>query len=322
MSEQIPIIEARERLCARLWSGECALDGDSQLAIAGHRLWCALREQRFNARQEGRGLSPYDMTEVLRRRLFVAAGLTVDADGFTEWIGSVVPLTSPPSTPFMTAVEAASFLVRGAFLTTDDITAIAAAQIKLASSVEVIGQPRNTLRELAEHRLFRAHVDGALTLLGRRAPCFGADPVSEAAPVPREFLSGNVTLGSFNRIYDRDEAARPTYWDVKISTTEFTAAFLISDVTVTPSSNRAGKRRAPTRTDAQEFKAWANEQYEKYGSGPSLKEAYEFAVKSGLNRDWSRDQYKRLPPELRRSRGGKGSTKYLAKRREQPSSQT
>ena len=50
MSEQLTIVEARERLHARLWAGECALiDGDSRLAIAEHRLWRALREQRFHA---------------------------------------------------------------------------------------------------------------------------------------------------------------------------------------------------------------------------------------------------------------------------------
>ena len=124
MSGKLSAIEARERLHARLWVDECAVDGDGRLAVAGHRLWCALREQGFHADVDGHRLSSHELTEDLRRKLFSASELSVDAEGFTAWLTGVVPLTEPPSAPFMTAVEAVYFLAGGAFLTWDDVAAI------------------------------------------------------------------------------------------------------------------------------------------------------------------------------------------------------
>jgi hypothetical protein len=315
VSEYVTLIEARERLHARLWAGECALDGDGRLAVTEHRVWRALCEQRFHAEEEGRRLSAHDLTEVLRRKLFSTAGLTVDADRFIAWIAGVVPLTSPPSTPYTTAVEALLFLARGAFLTTDDFTAIVEAQIKIAGSVHLIGVPVNTSWELAERQLFAAHVGDKLTLIGRRAPFFGADPTDETAPVPKEFFAGRATLRLSNTIHDRNDAARPMYCDVKLLTTEFTNALLISDKTLPPSRDSTITHRAPTRQDAHEFKAWATELHKKRGYGPSREEAVKFASERHLNRKWARDRITELPDELRRQRGGRGSTKHQLKAR-------
>src|SRR5215472_15973646 len=105
MSEHLTLVEARERLRERLWTGDCALDGGGRLAITGDRLWRALCERRFHAEEGERRLLAHDLTEALRRMLFSTAGLTISADGFTAWMAGVVPLTSPPSTPFMTAFE-------------------------------------------------------------------------------------------------------------------------------------------------------------------------------------------------------------------------
>jgi hypothetical protein len=316
MSEQIPITEARERLNTRLWAGECAIDGNGRLSVAAHRLWCALREQRFPAEEEGRQLSAHDLTEVLRRKLFSTAGLTVDADRFTAWIAGVVPLTSPPSTPYMTAVEAALFLTRGAFLTTDDFTAIAEAQIKIAGPVQIIGVSVNTSWESAERQLFTAHVDDKLTLIGRRAPFFGADPAGETAPVPKEFFAGSATLRLGNIIRDREDAMRPVYCDVKLLTTEFSSAFLVPNEPAAPAGGRERPaRRQPTKIDEREFLLMARGLHTNRGFGPSLIEAVELARQRRLNRDWARSQIAKLPDELRRPRGGRGSTRHLAKPR-------
>jgi hypothetical protein len=309
----LSIIEARERLYARLWTGECAVDDNGKLAIAGHRLWCALCEQRFRADADG-----HRLTEGLRRTLFSAAELSVDAEGFAEWITGVVPLTGPPSAPFITAVEAVYFLAWGAFLTLDDITAITAAQIEIAGSVQTVGTPRNTPWELAEQRLFRAHVEGALTLLGRRALHFGADPTGDLVPIARKFFAGRVTLGLINNIHNRDDAARPMYCEIAVSIAEFSNTFLgtTEPVLRTDKTPRPTTRKA-TKTDERDYLNWAQEKYADRGYGPSLMETAEFGKERRLNREWARGQHKSLPREMHRERGGSGSARHLAKPRVQ-----
>jgi len=316
MSEQLAVVEARERLRARLWVGECAIDADYQLAIAGHRLWRALREQRFYAEKEGLRLSAPDLTEGLRRGLFsLTDALTVDAEGFTAWITAVVPLTGPPSAPFLTALEAAWFLARGAFLSIDDITAITEAQIQIAGSVQTVGTPVNTMWELAAGRLFRAHTDSALTLFGRKTPHFGAHPTGDLVPIPREFFAGNVALGLFNHVYDRSHSDRATYCELAVRTAEFSSMFLAPIEPVVPTKAVRPTTRRPTKIDERDFRAWAGELHLSRGFGPSLSDTVKFARQRRLNRNWAREQHKRLDDELRRPRGGRGSTKHLSKPR-------
>jgi hypothetical protein len=241
------------------------------------------------------------------------AELSVDAEAFTTWITGVVPLTGPPRSPFMTAVEAVSFLARGAFLTRDDITAIVEAQIKAAGSVETVGMRRNTPWDLAEQKLFRSHVEGALTLLGRKAPHFGADPAANTEPLPNEFFAGDVTLRLFNGIHDRDHPDQVMYCDVKVLTREFTTAFPACGKTIQPIQVRSKKRRAPNRHDAQEFEQWASLLFKKRGYGPSREDAAQFAAERNVNRDWARSCLAGLPVELRRERGGGGAAKRLSK---------
>jgi hypothetical protein len=321
MSKDLTTVEARERLYACLWAGECTLDGDSRLAIAGHRLWCALREQRFHAEKQGRQLSAYELTENLRRDLFSTVGLTLDTAKFTEWIRGIVPLTSPPSTPYMTAVQAAFFFADGAFLTADDIVAIVASRIESGGFVQSIGAAVNTFWELAELRLFRAHAQGALLLLGRKAPHFGADPIGEHVLIPQEFFAGDVTLSLNNDIHDRKNATRPMYCETAVPTAGFQKIFLARNEPTMPTGKIARPAtRQPTKIDEREFRAWAKTQFTNLGFGPSLQEAVEFARERRIARWWARDQHKGLPEELRRLRGGEGSTRHLMKRRQPNSS--
>jgi hypothetical protein len=104
-------------------------------------------------------------------------------------------MTSPPSTLYMTAVEAVSFLSYGAFLTLDDIVAASLAAVVETGSVKTVGVPRNLGWEGAQRRLFVAHVEGLLTLYGRKAPRLGANPVADTAPMPKEFFAGDAVLG-------------------------------------------------------------------------------------------------------------------------------
>jgi hypothetical protein len=295
VSEQITLVEARERLHARLWSGECAVNDDSRLAISGHRLWCALREKQFHAREKECRLAARDLTEALRRKLFSTSGLTIDTKDFTVWTNVVGPLASPPRTPYMTAVEAASFLAYGAFLTLDDIW--------------LAGVPSEPW-QLAEQRLFGAHLDGTLTMLGRKAPHLTGDPAVETGPVPPEFFAGNVTLLITNLLYDKADAAR--YYDIKIRTSELRSAFLAPKEPVAPVKAKRPTRH-PTPTDAREFEAWARALCSSRQFGPCLEEAADFAKERGLSRKWARTQHKKLPDELRRPRGGRGSARYLSK---------
>jgi hypothetical protein len=214
------------------------------------------------------------------------------------WIDGMAPLTSPPTTPYVTAVEAASFLAYGAFLTLDDIL--------------VAGVPSEPWH-LAEQRLFDAHVYAKLTMLGRKAPHFNGDPAVETGPVPPEFFAGNVRLGIKNLLYDKDDAARPMYYDIKIRTTELRTALLAPEEPVAPRKARRLATRNPNPTDEREFEAWARSLYSSRGYGLSIKEVEVFARQRRLSRDWARNQYKSLPPELRRPRGAIGSTKWLTK---------
>jgi hypothetical protein len=85
------------------------------------------------------------MTEAVRCRAFTGFPALVIANTgeFDTWVASVSPLTRAPSSPYTTAVEAASFVIYGAFLAADDILALAEVQIKIAGSVEVVGEPSN-----------------------------------------------------------------------------------------------------------------------------------------------------------------------------------
>jgi hypothetical protein len=201
----------------------------------------------------------------------------------------------------MTAVEAASFLAYGAFLTLDDIL--------------LAGAPSEPW-QLAEQRLFGAHVDGTLTMFGRKAPHLTGDPAVETGPVPPEFFAGNVTLLIGNLLYDKADAARPMYHDIKIRTAELRSAFLAPKEPVAPVKAKRPTRH-PTPTDAREFLAMAQDLHNERGFGPSLKEAFEF-VRDRLNREWARAQHQSLPEELQRPRGGKGSARHLSKGLGQP----
>jgi hypothetical protein len=313
VSEHLTIVEARESLRARLWAGECALDADKRLAIAGHRLWCALREQRFHAEGEGGRLFAHDLT--FPHRLFSTAGLTVDADGFTAWMAGVTTLTSPPRAPFMTAVEAVSFLAWGAFLTSDDIAAkeFAAPGDK---AIEAVGSAVHPLWSNATWKLIGKGGTGQVTLFGRKAPCFGGDPVGDPVPIPREFFAGKMQLGLFNGIYDRDHPDRAMYRELAVATDEFNSTFLVpNEPAVAAGTRERLTTRQPTKIDEREFLLMARELHESRGFGPSLIEAVEFARQRRLNRDWARKQHKGLPDELRRQRGGRGSTKHQLKAR-------
>jgi hypothetical protein len=315
VSEHPTIVEARESLHARLWAGECALDGDGKLAVAGDRLWRALCEQRFHAEKEGRRLSAHDLTEVLRRELFSTAELTVDADGFAAWISGVVPLTSPPSSLYMTAVEAVSFLAWGAFLTTDDIAAkeFAAPGDR---TIAAVGSSVDPLWSNATWELIGKVGRSQVTLFGRKAPCFGGDPVGDLVPIPREFFAGKMHLGLFNGIYDRDHLDRAMYRELAVSTDEFSITFLALDKPAISTSKIArATTRQSTRSDEREFSIMARDLRKTRGFGPSIEEAVEFARERRLNRDWARKQHKGLPDELRRQRGGRGSTKHQLKAR-------
>jgi hypothetical protein len=311
VSEHLTTVEARESLLARLWAGECAIAGDSRLAIAGHRLWRALERQFLRVEEGGCLLEPRDLTETLRRRLFLSDGLSVATDEFAVWINSIDPLTASPTTPYITAVEAASFLASGAFLTWDDMTAATVGEIDITGSVQVVGTPVDIQWEAAEQRLFGAHVEGALTLHGSKAQHLTADPIADTAPVPNEFFAGNVTLRLLNGIYDRDHPNRAMYRDVMVSTKEFTTAFLASNTTPLPTGVRP-KRRAPNKRDVHEFKCWALAHYEKRGYAPSRAEAVQFAAERNINRNWARSQIAALPDKLRREAGARGATKRLS----------
>jgi hypothetical protein len=305
VSEQLSIIEAQARLHARLWTGECTLDEDSRLAVTSHRLWSALREQRFFAGQHGRRLSPHDLIEALRLNLFSKAELTVDTEGFTAWISGVVPVTGRPCALYMTAVEAAYFLAWGAFLTKDDIGAIGEAQIKFAREEQTISARRNSHWDLAQQKLFRAHVEGSLILLGRRAPNFGADAAVDLTPVPKEFFADRgVMLWLSNRIYSCEDPARPIYRDVSLATAEFAATFLSSERVASRTKRKTERHRAPTSQDSHAFNEWAKELQVKRRFGPSRKEAEDFAAERHINREWARREIAKLPIELRQQRGG------------------
>jgi hypothetical protein len=312
----ISIIEARERLHAQLWVGECGLDSDIRLAISAHRVWRALERQLFRIEEEGRSLSPRDLTEALRRRLLSTVALTVDANEFSKWTDDIVPLTSPPLTPDITAVEATSFLAYGAFLSTDDITAAWAAAIEISGSVRSASVKGTIGWERGKRRLFGAHVDGLLTLYGRKAPRIGAAGEGDVVGVPKEFLAGDVTLGVSSDIYNRGHVDQAMYCRVVVSTAEFSNTFLVSKEPTLPTSKiTRQKTRAPTNIDKHGFRDWAGDLYESRGYGPSREEAEKFATERRIARDWGRDRIVELPDELRRERGGKGSTKYKSKLR-------
>src|SRR5262249_40179258 len=127
MSGQITIVEARERLHARLWAEQPSdFSGDAMRTIFERRLWLALQEQRIHVRDESRMLTRRDLTEPLRRIAFTKSPALDIADKpeFDEWIATVVPLASLPNKSYLTAIEATAFLAHGAFLTSDDLCAV------------------------------------------------------------------------------------------------------------------------------------------------------------------------------------------------------
>ena len=130
--------------------------------------------------------------------------------------------------------------------------------------------------------------------------------------MPPEFFAGNVTLGIDNHLYDNADRARPMYYDIKIKTTELRSAFLAPKEPIAPVKAKR-PTRGPMPTDAREFEAWARALCSSRQFGPSLEEAEDFAKERGLSRKWARTQHKKLPAELRRPRGGRGSARHLSK---------
>jgi hypothetical protein len=320
VSERLSIVKAREHSHAHLWSSECTLSGDSQLAISEHRLWRALCEQRFHAQNDERPVSASDLTENLRRKLFSTSTLTIDAGQFKDWITCLVPLTNSPAKPFITAVEAASYLACRAFLTCDDWDAILEAQVEIAGPVKLAGARSNLLWEEVERKLFGAHVKNALTLLGRKAPHYAADPTGDLAPIPREYFASRVMLSLNNNIHHRDDASRPMYCEIAVSTAEFGDTFLAPTKPIS-TTGKTTKRttRAPTKRDELRFRAWVLDFHSSRGFVPSIEDAEEFAEQNGLSREWVREQRRGLPDELRRPTGAKGSIKSLTKPRSRSS---
>jgi hypothetical protein len=315
MSGEITTVEARERIYALLWPKEGVLDSDTRIAIAENRLWRALRDQRFSAQENGRQLELDDLTEVTRQRFFSSNGFTINEIALTKWLRTASPLNSWPKGVYLTAVEATMFLAFGAFLCAHDIAAVEFFETrKSAKTIGVTDLPEDTRWDTAIMRLFDAAGSGKLTLLGRLAPQFGADPIGAMVQIPREFFAANVTLGLFNGIYERDHAERVTYCEVVIRTSEFRDAFVSASTPIQIDSKDApSTTRQPTKKDTVDFREWAQKLYHDRGFGPSLKEAFEFAKKRRLSREWSRKIYKDLPSTHRRLHGGKGTTKRLLK---------
>jgi hypothetical protein len=106
------------------------------------------------------------------------------------------------------------------------------------------------------------------------------------------------------------------YCDVVVSSAKFSGIFLASiEPAVRTREVVRPMTRRPTKKDERDFRAWAKELHEKRGYGPSREEALDFAREHRLNRNWARSQIVELPVELRRQRGGDGSTKPLSKAR-------
>jgi hypothetical protein len=317
MSEQLTLAEARERLYARLWPNEIQIDAEDCMAIAQRRLWRALEEQRFHIAQDKEPvLQLGDLTEQTRRTAFTRDPpfMITDPAKFDLWLALVSALTATPKAPFITGVEAVSFLGWGAFLSDYDHAAITAGIIERQGKIQVVGAPKNTAWEAAEQKLFLAHVEGTVSILGRKAAYLHADAEGDLVPVPREFFAGHVTLWLFNGIIDVDHIDRPIYREIALSTAEFDSAFVTSQAAPAPEEVTRLISRAPRPGDAKEFLEWTEGLHSSRGFGPSMKEAEEFAAKRRISREWARTQRAALPAELQRPRGGKGSTKFLRNR--------
>ncbi len=208
-----------------------------------------------------------------------------------------------PEAPYIWLAQAVSFLAFGEFPTADDDA------LKPSDSFEWDAQAAGATSrqwDKASKRLFAAHVAGAVVLYGRYTPRFDGDPQGEPVAIPSEFLAGEDLMVGLNNYILHKDAGRPIYRDVYIETAKF-----VRWQKLTPRPPRS--HRKPKPSDARDFQRWAMASSKDRTFGPTLNEAEEWAGQRSLNRAWAREQHKALPPEVRRPRGGRGTTAYVAK---------
>jgi hypothetical protein len=198
----------------------------------------------------------------------------------------------PPNTAFLSLVEASSFLAFGGFLRPDDLEALFKSELDHGEESEdpngdiVDDWSRASRAILAEAGL------GEVTLLGRSAPWFGADPEGELVPIPVEFFAAerNLVLGLTDTLYVNNDPNRIMYYEVKVGTDRFVSVF--------PTAKPA---RPATANERQAIRAYAEKVFAETDRAPSAGElSDEFPQ---VSRSSLRATIKELPPHLRREVG-------------------
>ncbi len=325
--QQIGVVEAREQLHARLFPNETLLGRDAESAVAGLRLWRAI-PRPVQSYRDGEPLVPNDLGDIGKeaspRELYSTATVMLEKGEFAAWIDHLQPLTGPPGEAFISAIEAAAFLVCGAYLTKDDLAAAAFLTrevISAISNAEPTTGPVTVANwsvgwAAASKKLFAAHVENKITLLGRKAPAFNLPGQGDPVAISREFFAhGRVELGLFNGIYNRPEpnTEPATLWrDVMITTTEFLSAFGAPAEPMPSSRSARPRTHRPTPQNERDLRSWVNGKCEQ-GHVPTGPEYVERARQFGISRHDARTLHLKLPNDQRRERGGRGTTKHRAK---------
>lgn len=200
--------------------------------------------------------------------------------------------TRAPATAHLSLVEAASFIAFGGFIGSDDL------ELLLRSEIEHGKERAGTDLDL-KHEWSRARAEilaragrGALTLYGRFAPRFGADPIGELVQIPADFFIAEreLALGLTDTLYLGNDPNRAMYYDVRVKTDEFAGVF-----------RGAKPTRSATSDEKEAIRTYAEEAFGKTHQAPSARELSDAFPQ--VSRSSLRETIKELPAHLQRKIG-------------------
>ena len=198
----------------------------------------------------------------------------------------------PPATAYLTVVEATSFVAFGGFIGSDDLATLFQSEIEQGKEGDdATSDVKHEWSHAGAAILAKAGANG-LTLLGRWAPQFGADPVGDHVPIPAEFFASerDLVVNLTNAIYVRNDPRRAMYYEIRVRTDDFTDTFPAAKPT----------RRA-TSEEKKAILAYAERVYaetRRATSETDLWDAFPQVSRSSL-----REIIKELPTHLQRERG-------------------
>jgi hypothetical protein len=199
--------------------------------------------------------------------------------------------SSPPDRAYLSLVEAASFLAFGGFLGSNDLAAVTLEQ---GTDEEEQDLRRDAIEDWSRARdgIVAKAGEGTMTLLGRRAPQFGAEPQGDHVAIPVEFFAPGpeLVLGLSDALYVGTDPYRTMYYDVRVATDEFVRVFPAPRPT-----------RPATAQEKEAIRAHAERVYAETSRAPSLGELW--AAFPQVSRSSLRAIIKELPLHLQREVG-------------------